>query len=179
MNPPEQTRAGSLPAPTDRLEFRRMSPGDLDDMAALRGDPVVMRYYPRVRDRREAADWIRWNEGLYAREGHGLWIITRRDTGEFVGDCGLTPLVVDGVTDVVVGYHVCHPVDLHGRGYVTEAAAACHAYARDVLRVRRLIAIINPDNTASRRVAEKIGLTHERDTTARGGHPIRVYAAAF
>ena len=68
---------------------------------------------------------------------------------------------IDGVTDVEVGYHV--RAELQGHGYATEAAAACHAYARDVLGVRRLIAIIHPDNVPSQRVAEKIGLAFERD----------------
>jgi RimJ/RimL family protein N-acetyltransferase len=165
------------PSPTERLAFRRMDLADLDDLAALLGDPVVMRYYPRVLDRGAARGWIAWNQDLYEREGFGLWVVTLRETGEFVGDCGLTPQEVDGVTDVEVGYHV--RAELQGHGYATEAAAACHAYARDVLGVPRLIAIIHPDNVPSQRVAEKIGLSHERDTTSRDGDPVRVYATAF
>ena len=166
-----------LPQATERLEFRPMTLDDLDDMAALLGDPVVMRYYPRPRDRAGARDWITWNQDLYESECLGMWVVRVRATGEFVGDCGLTPQEVDGVTDVEVGYHV--RAELQGRGYATEAAAACHAYARDVLGVRRLIAIIHPDNVPSQRVAEKIGLALERDTTSRDGDPVRVYATAF
>ena len=166
-----------LPEATERLEFRPMTLDDLDDMAALLGDPVVMRYYPRPRDRAGARDWITWNQDLYESECLGMWVVRVRATGEFVGDCGLTPQEVDGVTDVEVGYHV--RAELQGRGYATEAAAACHAYARDVLGVRRLIAIIHPDNVPSQRVAEKIGLALERDTTSRDGDPVRVYATAF
>jgi RimJ/RimL family protein N-acetyltransferase len=165
------------PKATDRLEFRPMEPGDLDDLAALLGDPIVMRYYPRVRDRAEARDWITWNQGLYEREGFGLWVVTLRETGEFVGDCGLTPQEVEGVTDIEVGYHV--RAALQGHGYATEAATACYEHARDVLGVRRLIAIIHPDNVPSQRVAEKIGLGFERDATSRDGDPVRVYATAF
>ncbi|MEU8615963.1 GNAT family N-acetyltransferase [Actinoplanes sp. NPDC048791] len=165
------------PDATDRLEFHPMTPGDLDDLAALLGDPVVMRYYPRTRDRDGAREWISWNQRLYETGGFGLWVVRLRATGEFVGDCGLTPQEIDGVTDVEVGYHV--RAELQGHGYATEAAAACHAYARDVLGVRRLIAIIHPGNVPSQRVAEKIGLAFERDTLSRDGDPVRVYATAF
>jgi RimJ/RimL family protein N-acetyltransferase len=165
------------PAPTCRLAFREMTTSDLDDMAALLSDPRVMRYYPRPKTRDEALAWIDWNQRLYRQEGFGLWLLTLKSTGEFVGDCGLTPQEVDGVTDVEVGYHV--RADLQGHGYATEAAAACHAYARDVLEVSRLIAIIHPENVASQRVAEKIGLTRERDTLSRTGDPVVVYAQAF
>lgn len=53
---------------------------------------------------------------------------------------------------------------LQGGGLATEAAAACRDYARDVLKIERLIAIIHPDNTSSQRVAEKVGLAFERAT---------------
>ncbi|MFY1692687.1 GNAT family N-acetyltransferase [Plantactinospora sp. WMMB782] len=163
------------PAATERLAFAEMTADDLDDIAALLGDPGVMRYYPRPKDRAEALDWIRWNEGLYRREGFGLWVIRSRATGEFVGDCGLTPQEVDGVVDVEVGYHV--RADLQGRGFATEAAAACRDHARELLGVDRLIAIIHPENIPSQRIAEKIGLRFERTTTSRSGDPVRVYAA--
>ena len=165
------------PAPTDRLAFHPMTDDDLDDLAALLGDPVVMRYYPRDRTRAEAGDWITWNRGLYAREGYGLWTVRLRGTGDFVGDCGLTPQRVDGVTELEVGYHV--RAGLQGRGYAGEAAAACLAHARDVLGAKRLVAIIHPENVPSQRVAEKIGLAHERDTLSGDGDPVRIYATAL
>ncbi|MEE6307795.1 GNAT family N-acetyltransferase [Plantactinospora veratri] len=163
------------PPDTERLAFAEMTADDLDDMAALLGDADVMRYYPRAKDRAEALSWIRWNQDLYQREGFGLWIIRLRETGEFVGDCGLTPQEVDGAVDVELGYHVRG--DLQGHGYATEAATACRDHARDRLGVGRLIAIIHPGNTPSQRVAEKVGLRPERATTARSGLPVRVYAA--
>lgn len=168
---------GCAPPPTRRLTFREMTAGDLDDMAALLGDPGVMRYYPNVKDRDEALAWIDWNRGLYRHEGFGLWLVSLAATGEFVGDCGLTPQEIEGITEIEVGYHV-RP-DLQGRGYATESAAACLEHARDVLGVRRLTALINPRNMPSRRVAEKIGLVHERDAISRSGSPVSIYAAAL
>jgi RimJ/RimL family protein N-acetyltransferase len=102
---------------------------------------------------------------------------TLRATGGFVGDCGLTPQEIEGTTDIEVGYHV--RADLQGHGYATGAAAACRDYARDVLGTKRLIAIIHPDNIPSQRVAQKVGLSHERDATSRSGTPVSLYATAL
>jgi RimJ/RimL family protein N-acetyltransferase len=146
-----------------------MTPDDLDDMAALLGDPHVMRHYPHLKTRQEALAWIAWNQRLYRDHGFGLWLLTLRPTGEFVGDCGLTPQQVDGVTELEVGYHLRGA--LQGRGLATEAAAACRDYARDVLDVDRLIAIIALGNRPSQRVAEKLGLALERQTDNQGRWP--------
>ena len=146
-----------------------MTSDDLDDMAALLGDPQVMRYYPSPKSREEALAWIAWNQRLYREYSVGLWLLTLRATGAFVGDCGLTPQQVDGVTELEVGYHV--RVALQGRGLATEAAAACCDHARDILGVDRLIAIIALGNRPSQRVAEKLGLALERQTDNQGRWP--------
>lgn len=153
-----------------------MAPGDLDDMAALLGDPAVMTYYPRPKTRQEAAQWIEWNRGLYSTRGYGLWLLTTAD-GDFVGDCGLTPQVVDGVTELEVGYHVLPA--MQRRGYATEAAIASRDFARTVLGAKRLVAIIHPDNRPSQRVAEKTGLRPEKRATVHGGREAIIYAAAL
>ncbi|MEV7660517.1 GNAT family N-acetyltransferase [Paenarthrobacter sp. NPDC089316] len=149
-----------LPQPTSRLRFREMTPDDLDDMDSLLGDPRVMAYYPAPKTRDEAAAWISWNQAKYARHGYGLWIIETLDGG-FAGDCGLTWQNVNGRSELEVGYHV--RLDLQGRGYATEAALACLDYARDVVGVGLLVAIIHPSNVASRRVAEHLGMRHLED----------------
>jgi RimJ/RimL family protein N-acetyltransferase len=151
---------------TGRLALREMTDADLDDMAALLGDEQLMRYYPRPKTREEAQGWINWNKGLYQEHGFGLWLVTLADTGEFVGDCGLTVQQVDGVAEIEVGYHV--RTDLQGLGYATEAAAAARDFGRDALGLERLIAIINPDNTPSQRVAAKIGLQPEKRSVVSG-----------
>lgn len=149
-----------IPSPTVRLRFRPMGHDDLEDMAALLGDPEVMAFYPRPKTRDEALQWIEWNLGGYRDHGHGLWIIETRD-GEFLGDCGLTRQLVDGVQELEVGYHV--RTAMQGRGYATEAAAACRDAAREHALAEELVAIIHPDNGASRRVAEKIGMDRSGD----------------
>jgi len=151
---------------TQRLTLREMDNADLDQIAALLGDEDVMRYYPRPKTRSEAQGWIDWNQRLYRERGFGLWAVELRSTGEFVGDCGLTPQRVDDVEEVEVGYHV--QPGLQGSGYATEAASAARDFARDRLGVHRLIAIINPANEPSRGVARKIGLEPEKHSLVHG-----------
>jgi RimJ/RimL family protein N-acetyltransferase len=156
-----------------------MTPDDLDDMAALLSDPEVMRYYPHPKTRDQSSAWITWNQQLYHTHGYGLWLLSLRDTAVFVGDCGLTPQQVDGVTEIEVGYHV--RACLQGRGLATQAAAACRNYARDVLKVDRLIAIIDPHNQPSQRVAENLGLVVARTSDNHGRWSSRqlIYAASL
>lgn len=159
-----------LPA-SARLAFRRMGPADLDDLHRLLGDPEVMAHYPRPKDRDEARAWIEWNQRGYARDGFGLWVLHDLE-GRFVGDCGLTWQVVDGVERLEVGYHL---LPAHqGRGLATEAAAACRDLARS-RGIDHLVAIIRPDNTPSRRVAERTGMVLERETVHSSGLEVVLY----
>jgi len=151
-----------LPPATPRLLLRQMRDDDLDDIAALLGDPVVMAHYPRPRTRQEAQAWIDRTSGSYREHGFGLWVLVERSTGRFVGDCGLTVQHIDGVDELEIGYHVCS--DRQSEGFATEAALATRDFAREALGASRLIAIIAPGNVASRRVASKIGLTPEKQT---------------
>lgn len=151
---------GTVPGDTDRLRFRQMTSSDLDSMSALLGDPLVMAFYPAPKSKEEAAQWIAWNEANYAKHGYGLWIVETQN-GEFLGDCGLTWQQVNGRMELEVGYHI--RTEAQGRGYATEAASACRDFARDVLQVQLLVAIIHPENDASRRVAEKIGMRYIED----------------
>ena len=146
-----------------------MAAADLDDTAALLGDPEVMRFYPAPKSRDEASTWIIWNQDNYAEHGYGLWVLETHD-GDFVGDCGLTWQQVNGEPKLEVGYHVRSA--MHGRGFATEAAAACRDFAREHTDATELVAIIHPDNRASERVAEKIGM-HRVEDDHGGNIPVR------
>jgi [ribosomal protein S5]-alanine N-acetyltransferase len=142
---------------TQRLSLREFDPEDLEALAAILSDPVTMRYYPAPFDRAGVAEWIQRNRTRYANDGYGLWAMTLNSTGELIGDCGLVRQTVDEVDEVEIGYHVRR--DLWGQGYATEAAQACRDYGFATVGVARLISLIRPENFASRRVAEKNGMT--------------------
>lgn len=160
-----------LPAPTARLRFREMTAADIGLMAALLGDPDVMRFYPRPKTRDEAMRWIEWNQANYAEHGYGLWI-TETHEGDFVGDCGLTWQPIGDCRSLEVGFHTVP--GRQGLGYATEAARACLDLATGPIGESHVVAIINPANVASRRVAEKLGMYVEQETEV-PGHPVVVY----
>lgn len=144
-------------------------------MADLLGDPDVMRHYPRPKTRDEARGWIEWNKRNSAEHGYGLWIVENH-MGEFVGDCGLTWQPVDGEQILEVGYHTVRT--LQGHGYASEAARACIDLATGPIGESRVVAIINPENAPSRRVAEKIGLRVEREAEVRS-LPVVIYGCGL
>jgi [ribosomal protein S5]-alanine N-acetyltransferase len=151
---------------TVRLRLREFTHADADALAAVLGDPVAMQFYPSPFDRQGVETWIARNQERYRLEGHGLWAMLLRDTGELIGDCGCTVQEVEGKNEVEVGYHVRR--DLWGNGYATEAAQACMEYAFARLGAKRVISIIRPENAPSRRVAEKNGLVCEKIVFWRG-----------
>lgn len=158
---------------TSRLRLREFIPQDADALAAVLGDPVAMQYYPAPFDRKGVEEWIGKNIGRYQRDGHGLWAMVLKDSGELIGDCGCTLQEVEGKNHVEVGYHVQR--DLWGNGYATEAALACMEHAFTKLGATRVISIIRPENVQSRRVAEKNGMTCEKIIFWHG-YDHRIYA---
>jgi [ribosomal protein S5]-alanine N-acetyltransferase len=148
---------------TQRLVLREFQFEDLDALAAILCDRETMRYYPASFDRAAVADWIRRNRTRYANDGYGLWAMILKSTRELIGDCGLVRQSVDAVDEIEIGYHVRR--DLWNQGYASEAARACRDYGFAKLKVDRLISLIRPENFASRRVAEKNGMTIWKEVT--------------
>lgn len=151
---------------TERLLLREMTLDDLDALLAVFSDPETMRFYPQAFDRAMTQQWIENMRQRERRDGFALLSMVLKETGGVVGDCGLVAQHIDGVDEVEIGWHVRR--DLWGKGYATEAARACMAYGMATLGCTRFVSIIAPDNIASRRVAEKIGMTVERETDWRG-----------
>jgi ribosomal-protein-alanine N-acetyltransferase len=162
---------------TDRLRLRPYALEDVDDLAPIVEDAVTMRYYPQPFTREEASAWIDRNLRRYIDDGHGLWAMVFKDSDEFVGNCGLVKQWVDGREEIEVGWLVARR--LWNRGFATEAARACRDYGFDVLGLNRLISMIRPENSPSRRVAEKIGMSVEKELVwGNGGFRHLVYATS-
>lgn len=145
---------------TERLRLRHFAPGDIAALKAVLGDPIAMRWYPAPFNHDGVTAWIERNINRYQREGHGLWAMILKSSGELIGDCGCVMQEVEGKQAVEIAYHVRR--DLWGNGYATEAAHACIEFAFNQLGAQRVISMIRPENVNSRRVAEKNGLTCEK-----------------
>ena len=142
---------------TERLTFRELTFNDVDDLLKVLSDPEAMKFYPKPFDRQMTQEWIERSIQRYAQHGFGLWALILKENGDLIGDCGLVLQEVDSIEEVEIGYHVRR--DLWGQGLATEAAQACRDYGFNQLGFDKLISLINPTNIASRRVAEKTGMS--------------------
>ena len=164
---------------TDRLILRHFDIFDGEAMDRVFTDAEVMYYGDGVKTREWVRQWLRgWLEDYYQTWGFGMWAVVEKSGREIIGYCGLSRFADRcGPDETEIGYRLARP---HwGRGLATEAARAVRDYGFRTLRLPRLIAMIDPRNAASIRVAEKIGLRYEKDVMFEGfTHPDRVYAIA-
>lgn len=165
---------------TDRLLLRQLNLDDLDVLATIYRDPEVRRFFPEgvltYKQTKEELEWI--IDVYYKQYGFGLWATIHKETGQFLGRCGLIPWTIDGRQEVEVAYLLDKP--FWGQGLATEAAQAIRDYAFASLGLSRLICLIDPEHVASRRVAEKIGmaLEQELDGIDGDGIPTLIYAVS-
>ncbi len=160
---------------TERLYFRHLTLNDLDDLFALYQSPDVRKYYsegiPTYEETRRELAWI--VDECYAKYGFGMWAVIHKETGEFIGRCGLCPMDIEGHEEIEVAYMLAR--EYWGQGLATEAAQAILNHGFEQMGLPRLICVINPGNRASARVAEKIGMTLEINGNI-NGEPTLLYS---
>jgi len=145
---------------TPRLVLRPFRPDDLDDLCPIFGDADVMRYVGKgVRTRQETEETLLRMIGHWGRHGFGLWAVVDRQQARLIGRCGLCFL--DHTPEVELGYTLAKPA--WGKGLATEAAHASLKYGFGPLELDRIVAIARPENGASRRVMEKVGMRFEKE----------------
>ncbi len=149
---------------TPRLRIRPFALTDDAFVVALLNDPDWIRYIGDrgVRTREDAQRQIADRYmASFARDGVGLMVVELKTAGSSVpiGTCGL--IRRPGLDDVDIGYAFLPAY--RGSGYAFESASAVLAHGRDVLNLKRVVAITMPENTASSRLLEKIGLRYERE----------------
>jgi RimJ/RimL family protein N-acetyltransferase len=134
---------------------------DLDDLLRIFSDPKVMQSFGGVLfDRARMKQWLLRNLNHQDQYGYGLFSVILKANGELVGDCGLEHIEVEESPEVEIGYDFLSAY--WGRGLATEAAGAVRDYAFDQLGLYRVISLIRPENLASIRVSEKIGMAKEK-----------------
>jgi RimJ/RimL family protein N-acetyltransferase len=163
---------------TPRLILRHLVMDDLDELLALYSDPEIRRYFPEgvlsLEETREELEWF-----LNGHPEHpelGLWGTVHKDTGKFIGRCGLLPWKIDGILEVEIAYLINK--DFWHQGLATEAANGIMKYGFEKLNLPRLICLIDPENVASQRVAQKIGMALEKEVDGIDGDdfPTRIYS---
>jgi RimJ/RimL family protein N-acetyltransferase len=160
---------------TKRLVLRRLLPTDLDSLFALYSDPEIRRYFPEgVLTHEETKEELKWFiQGHPTHPELGLWATIYKETGQFIGRCGLLPWTIDERPEVEVAYLLAK--EYWGQGLATEAARAIVDYAFEQLQLSRLICLIDRENRASIRVAMKIGMSFEKEGEDENG-PFLLYS---
>jgi RimJ/RimL family protein N-acetyltransferase len=141
---------------TERLKLRMWRESDLDDYAELTADPLVMRYLQPGRPPFTRADaWrsIAFFMGHWQLRGYGHWAVEEKTSGRMIGRIGF--LNPEGWPGFEIGWTLARHA--WGKGYATEGGRRALEYAFTALDRRHVISLIHPENTASMRVAERLG----------------------
>ena len=107
---------------TERLFLREMYENDFDALYGILADADIMQHYPYTFDENRVRNWIQRNIERYRIFGFGLWAVCLKETGEMIGDCGITLQLIDGQIKPEIGYHI--RADKQRNGYAQEAAIA-------------------------------------------------------
>jgi RimJ/RimL family protein N-acetyltransferase len=159
---------------TPRLFLRSFDEDDLERMAVLMANKDFMRFSLGAFSREQTAGFL---DRVRARDLERLpsqFAVIFREDDCLIGYCGFFLQMVDGVEELEIGYRL-DPAYWR-RGIATESARAVRDHGFDDLKLPRLISLIHPENHPSRRVAEKNGMTAEKETVFRG-FPTIVFSA--
>ena len=159
---------------TRRLILREMTDEDFPRLYEILSDPQTMAHYPAPFDEARVRRWIETNRERYQTFGFGLWAVVLRETGEVIGDCGVTMQNIHGVIRPEIGYHIHRA---HQRkGYASEAAKACRDYIFENTPFGVVYAYMKYTNAASYGAAMKAGMKFIEEYDDPVNTRTRVYA---
>lgn len=165
-----------FPIETERLILRGFLESDLNDYhARIYSDPDVTRYLPTGKPRpiegTKAVLDFALEHGL--KHGFTLWAVIDKSTGQFIGHCGLVYL--KNGTDVEIAY--AYGKEFWGKGIGVEAAQATLKYGFEVTQLPRILALAVPENVASQRIMQKIGMVYQGISEQYYDTPLALYTA--
>ncbi len=140
---------------TERLILREMNQDDFDALYAVLADSDIMQHYPYTFDEARVRGWIVRNEERYRVFGFGLWAVCLKETGEMIGDCGLTMQNIHNFIRPEIGYHIRK--DHQRRGYAKEAATAVRDWAFTNLPFGEIYSYMKYTNIPSALTAQSWG----------------------
>jgi ribosomal-protein-alanine N-acetyltransferase len=148
---------------TERLIFRHLSVEDAEDLHRVYANPDTMKFMGQgSASVEETRGHIQQHiEKYYNNYGFGLWATVLKENNSLIGRCGLLYQDIEGTKDLELAYLL--DSNYWGQGLATEAARSIIKIGFDRYHFKRIIAVINPQNTASIRVAEKVGMNYERE----------------
>ena len=141
---------------TKRLLLRPWKPSDLEPFAALNADRCVMEFFPKTLTKKESDDLAHLIQTEIDQKGYGLWAVEIPNTCPFIGFVGLH--AIDFMPGIEIGWRLSH--NFWGQGYAFEAAVAVRDHAFASLHIPELLSFTYVGNMRSRRLMEKLGMTH-------------------
>lgn len=159
---------------TERLAFRKLLPTDYDLWLSFFKDPLWTKYWKMKPQTPEqlCQQWMEKNFERYANHLGGMNILIDKQTGEFIGQCGLLIQTVDRTEELEVAYSIMP--QHRGVGYAGEAAKKCIQHAFENQWRDSIISIIHENNIESQKVAIKNNLILDKRTTY-DNNPVRIY----
>ena len=140
---------------TKRLFLRNMTENDFDALYKILADSDKMQHYPYTFDEARVRGWIDRNIERYKIFGFGLWAVCLKETGEMIGDCGLTMQRIHGQIRPEIGYHIRK--DRQRKGYAKEAAVAVRDWAFNNTPFHILYSYMKSENLPSYKTAVSYG----------------------
>lgn len=159
---------------TERLLLREMTKNDFDALYKVLGDSNIMQHYPYRFDEIRVKNWIERNMERYRTLGFGLWAVCLKETGEMIGDCGLTMQRINGQIKPEIGYHIRG--DKQRKGYAKEAAIAVRDWAFNNTPFNMIYSYMKYTNEPSCKTAISYGCTQVDEYLDEENEIIKVFA---
>lgn len=166
-------------AETKRLLLREFTPADAVDFHRIYTDAETMKFqgdlpenYSVEVERYYLGKHI---ENYYQILGFGIWAVVLKENNRLIGRCGLVRQPLEGGEEIEVTYLIER--EFWNRGFASEAASAALNLGFEKYKLARIVAFIDPRNTASARVAEKIGMRFERKVEFKSFGEVDLYTA--
>lgn len=161
---------------TERLRFRRLEISDAEDLFRIYSDTEVMKFMgespPSIEAERNNIE--AHIKKYYQTGSFGFWATIFKESGKFIGRCGLLTSQIAGKDEIEIGYLLDR--NFWGKNLATEAACGILDFAFQRLDLKRIVAVIHPENLASKKVAEKAGMVYERNVSYKTHAEVLLYA---
>ena len=141
---------------TKNLILRAFTDEDVEGMYQILNGKNVLQYFPSNNPLTEerVQKMIHFLLGHWEKYGYGLWAVEHKESGTLIGRCGLQYIAETDETEIDF---ILAP-EFWGRGLATEAGQASLQFGFEVLNVKEVVGIVHPENLASQRVLEKLGM---------------------
>ena len=158
---------------TDRLVLREMADSDYKSLQAVISDPETMKYYPEPYNEAGVQKWIDWCKASQAKRGFSLWSVILKETGQMIGDCGISMQTIDDELKPEIGYHLNKKY--HRQGIGKEMTQAVRDYFFTRFNYEEVYSYMDVNNIPSYKTAEANDMTYLHDYQTESGEFCRVY----